>query len=81
MQYLLTVKKTINGTPELQRIVDNQAALNIVRRSMLSIQSMDETSADLKAINFMASVKPTGSKVLENKQNGRVLVVQQYNNE
>jgi hypothetical protein len=77
MQYLLTAKKTIDGKPELQRIVDNQAALNIVRRSMLSIQSMDETSADVKAISFMASVKPTGAKVLENTQNGRVLVVQQ----
>ncbi len=78
MQYLLTAKNNLIASASRQYSADEKETLNIVRKFMLSIQSMDETSADLKAIAFMASVEPNGARAIENQRTKMVLIVQQH---
>ncbi len=78
MQYLLTAKNNLIASASRQYTADEKEALNIVRKFMLSIQSMEETSADLKAISFMASVEPNSARAIENQRTKMVLIVQQH---
>ena len=77
--YLLSIKKSLTGKPIKQRIEDETTTLNLVRRAMLGIQSMEETSADLRAIDLMNKVKPGKAQVIENRANGHCLVIQCHN--
>ena len=61
MNYLLTA--TNNSTKKQIRL-DENLTLNTVRRFMLMVQPMDETSADLKAISFLQSIVKGKAKVM-----------------
>lgn len=76
MNYLISFKLTKEATPSHQDVRDEQATLNLVRKAILELQSMDETSADLRAINFMNKITPGHAQVIENPRNGRMLVIQ-----
>lgn len=73
MTYLLTAKK---GNDKKQIIASDDTALNIIRRFMLNAQSMEETSASLKAMAFIGSISKGHAKAIENTKTGAVLVVQ-----
>jgi len=79
MNYLLSFKMNKNAVPTLQNIEDEHGALNFVRNAMLAMESMEETSADLKAMAFMKEVTPGHAKMMEHPVTGRVLVVQAHN--
>jgi len=75
---LITAKER-NGEIIAQRSVTMHKALNLVRKSILMAQSMDETSADLLAINFMNKVNNNIPQAIENIKNGRTLTYQLQN--
>ena len=73
MNYLLTA--TNNSTKKQIRL-DENLTLNTVRRFMLMVQPMDETSADLKAISFLQSIVKGKAKVIANSDETMLLKVQ-----
>ncbi len=79
MNYLLSFKPNKDAKPSHQMVEDEEYTLNLVRFVILQLQSMEETSADLKAIKFMQEVTKGNAKVLEGSANSRVLVVQVHN--
>lgn len=76
MNYLISVKTSLNTQPMNQQVVSEVEALNIVRGAMIRIQPMEETSADLKAMNFLRNVTLDKPMALENKRTGKVMVLQ-----
>ncbi len=81
MNYLISVKNSIDGTPIGQDIVPTDVALNFVRDVMLTIQPMEETSADIQAMNFINMVEVGKPMLLESNKTGRVLIVQIFEGE
>jgi len=81
MKYLVSFKMSQDAPPSLQSIEDEHTILNFIRKAMLTMKSMDETSADLQAIAFLQDVKPGHAKALEHPETGRVLVVQVDNDD
>ena len=71
--FLLTAKR--DGLKK-QIKADEYQALNLVRRAMSSIQSMDETSLDLKAIKLIETVKSGKPQGITDVKNGGELVIQ-----
>ncbi len=78
MDYLITAHTSKTGHVSLQRIMTAQNTLNFVRKVMLSLQPMDETSADLKAMKFMKDITADNSMVIENTASQRYISVQEY---
>lgn len=77
MDFLLSVKLSKDAKfPTRQEIKNEHDTLNFVRGVMLIMQPMEETSADLKAINFLNKVKANNPMMVEHPTNGNVLVVQ-----
>jgi len=76
MNYLISMKKSLDDKPLAQKTMNEHETLNFIRRAMLGIQSMDETSADIRAISFMDKVKPGKAQIIENHKNGHCAVVQ-----
>ncbi len=77
---LITAKESGSAIgKKIQKTMDNDKALNFARECMLMLQPMDETSADVMAINFMAEVEKGKVKVIENTKNNHVIVFQTYN--
>jgi len=79
MNYLLSFKMNKDAVPTLQNALDETGALNFVRKAMMVMESMEETTADLKAIAFMKNITPGKAKVMEHPTSGCVLVVQVCN--
>ena len=78
MKYLITIKLSPDAEPAMQGVVEEHEALNIVREAIRNLQALDETSADLKALNFMWKIKPGKPMVIENTKNNRVIIVQEH---
>lgn len=77
MKYLLTaISAGDTETIKKQIILDEQATLNMVRKFILHCASMDETSADLRAIAFMNDIKPGKACAIEHPNGVRMLKVQ-----
>lgn len=85
-RYMLTMKdpqakypsRHFAGTNNViaQTILDEHEALNVIRKSMLAIQSMSETSADLMAIDFIGRIAPGEPQAVTNAKNGVTIVMQ-----
>jgi len=75
MNFLLSAKENINTTPVRQFIKNEHDTLNIVRNTMLAMESMEETSADLRSMNLIQEVKEGKIKVLEDPITKRVLII------
>ena len=77
MKYLLSLKKNIHAVPHSQKILDETESLNLIRKVILAIQPIEESSADLKALSIINNAV-NNPQAIENVKNGVVLVVQQY---
>ena len=75
MNYLLSIKASRDAKPMAQAIMNDHDCLNCVRKAMLGIQRMEETSADIRAIHFMDTVD-TKPQAIENRANNHCLIVQ-----
>lgn len=51
----------------------SDSALNLARTAILKLQSMDETSADIMALNLINKVQAGKPQVIENTYNGHKL--------
>lgn len=84
-EYLITARgpnpDTGDDEVRLQAVWSELRVINLVRKMILAVQSMDETSADLRAIDFMNHVKPGTAQGLKNPKNGMTLVVQVHQEE
>jgi len=78
MKFLISTKVNAKAKPIKQAIVDYTIALNMARKALLAIQSMEESSADLQAMNIMDEVASGTPKGFENPKTGYVLVIQRY---
>ncbi len=76
MDFLISLKHGFDGKPYKQVIADEHVCLNGVRKTMLGLESMEETTADIKAINFLERVKAGNPQAIENRKTGGVMVVQ-----
>jgi len=81
MNYLHSFKTNKDATPSHQWIKNEWDTLNLVRKAILKLQSMEETSADLRAIDFMNNVTPGHAMTIENPLNGHVVVIQVHNDD
>ena len=63
---------------KIQKIMEADKALNLVRSLMVMLEPMEETSADLKAMQFMAKVVSGKPQAIENTKNGKVVVFHTY---
>jgi len=75
-RYLISAKENQNEKPMLQTTKNETDTLRFIRSVMLELQPMDETSADLKALQFLNDLKIGNAKCIENTKNGVVLVFQ-----
>ncbi len=73
---LVTTKTASVNGKKIQKTMDSDSALNLVRKCILMLQPMDETSADLMAIKFMGEVNAGTPKVIENTQTKHSIVFQ-----
>ena len=73
--FLISIKPSRDAKPRAQGVHNEEDTLNFVRKVMLNIQSMEETSADLKAMQLIEEVKAGQAKGIEGAA-GRVVVIQ-----
>lgn len=76
---LVTAKEAGTNGKKIQKVMDADKALNLARSSMVMLQPMEETSADLKAMQFMSKVATGSRMVIENTKNNHQLVFTIYN--
>ena len=75
MNYLITCKRNTEVIKQSQ--LDEKAAINLYRKTLLKLQPMDETSADVYAINaFITMARDDVAQAIENTANNTILVFQ-----
>lgn len=76
---LVTAKERGTNGKKIQKIMSADKALNLARGCMVMLQPMEETTADLKSMQFMSQVATGKVKVIENTKNDHIIVFQTYN--
>jgi len=76
---LVTAKEAGTNGKKIQKTMSADKALNLARQCMVQLQPMEETSADLMAMQFMSEVATGSRKVIENTKNNHQIVFQIYN--
>lgn len=76
---LVTAKEAGTNGKKIQKTMDADKALNLARSCMVQLQPMEETTADLKAMQFMSKVATGSRMVIENTKNDHQIVFQIYN--
>lgn len=78
MNFLISVKLDKDSKPVKQEVKNAHDTLNFIRCAMVS---MEETSADLKAMELLDKVKTGQPVMIEHPTNGNVLVIQVHNDQ
>ncbi len=76
MDFLLSVKLDKASVPMKQEVKNEHDTLNFVRQVMVIMQPMEETSADLKAMEILERVKAGKPAMIEHPTNCNILVIQ-----
>lgn len=73
-KYMITAKK---GDKVIKQVnINYNDLLNLVRKILINVQSMEESSADLQAMKIVDSVKKGKAKSMENSKSGYTMVIQ-----
>jgi len=74
-EYLVSFKPQPDSKPLMQKVLDLNNTIDLIRSIYMRVEDIDETSAGIKALGFVSKVEYGSPKGLS-ADDGRTMVVQ-----